>query len=99
MDNVFLLIAALLSGVPALLYCAPRIRLLNIVNYDGPASVERINRHAAVRLLVPVGVSSGCAYIAGTRPTWLVPLLFPAMLSILVAVVWIAAGVTRLGTR
>lgn len=99
MDNVFLLIAALLSAIAALLHCAPRLRLLNFVSYDGPASVARINRYAAARLLLPVGVSVGCAYTAGMRPEWLAPLLFPTMLSILAAVIWIAAGVTRLDTR
>lgn len=99
MDKVFLLIAALLSGIAALLYCAPRLRLLNFVSYDAPASVVRINRYAAARLLLPVGVSAGCAYIAGMRPELTVPLLFPTMISILAAVVWIAAGVTRLKDR
>lgn len=99
MDNIFLLMAALLSGVAALLYFVPRLRLLNFVNYDAPASAVRINRYAAVRLLLPVVVSAGCACIAGMRPELTVPLLFPTMISILAAVVWIAAGVTRLDGR
>lgn len=99
MDNIFLLMAALLSGIAALLYVAPRLRLLNFVNYDAPASVVRINRCAAVRLLLPVGVSAGCAYVAGMRPELTVPLIFPTILSILAAVVWIAAGLTPLDKR
>ena len=95
MAKIFLLIGVLLSGVAALLYFAPTLRLLNFVDYDAPSSVVRINRYAAPRLLLPVGVSGGCAYIAVERPELAVPLLFPTILSILAAVVWIAAGLTR----
>lgn len=96
MAKIFLLIGVLLSGVAALLYFAPTLRLLNFVDYDAPASVVRINRYAAPRLLLPVGVSAGCAYITVGRPELALPLLFPTMISILGAVVWIAAGLTRL---
>lgn len=96
MTKIFLLIGLLFSGVAALLYFAPRLRLLNFVDYDASSSVVRINRYAAPRLLVPVGVSAGCAYIAGIRPELALPLLFPVMISILAAVVWIAAGLSRL---
>lgn len=96
MTKIFLLIGLLFSGVAALLYFAPRLRFLNFVDYDASSSVVRINRYAAPRLLVPVGVSAGCAYIAGIRPELALPLLFPVMISILAAVVWIAAGLSRL---
>ncbi|BDT57334.1 hypothetical protein MasN3_08280 [Massilia varians] len=56
----------------------------------------RINRYAAPRLLLPVGVSAGCAYLAGMWPELALPLLFPVMISILAAVVWISAGLSRL---
>jgi hypothetical protein len=96
MAKIFLFIGVLFSGIAGLLYFAPRLRLLNFVDYDTPSSVVRINRYAAPRLLLPVGVSVGCAYIAGMRQELAVPLLFPTIISILVAVVWIAAGLTRL---
>lgn len=99
MAKVYLFIGVLLLGIAALLYFLPKRRLLNFVDYDGPVSVVRINRHAAPRLLLPVAVSAGCAYIVETRPELAVPLLFPTILSILVAVVWIAAGLTRLKDR
>lgn len=96
MTKIFLLIGVLFSGVAALLYFAPRLRLLNFVDYDAPSSVVRINRYAAPRLLLPVGVGAGCAYLAGMWPELALPLLFPVMISILAAVVWISAGLSRL---
>jgi len=96
MAKIFLLIGVLLSGVAALLYFVPTLRLLNFVDYDAPSSVVRINRYAAPRLFLPVGMSAGCAYFVGGRPELALPLLFPTMISILAAVVWIAAGLTRL---
>ena len=96
MAKIFLLIGVLLSGIAALLYFVPKRRTLNFVDYDAPASVVRINRYAAPRLLLPAGVSAGCAYAVAMRPELAVPLLFPMMISILAAVVWIAAGLTRL---
>lgn len=98
MANIFLLIAALLLGIAVLLYAVPRLRILNFVNYGAAASATRINRYAAVRLLLPVVVSAGSAYIAAMRPELTVPLVFPVMISILAAVIWIAAGLTRLQT-
>lgn len=95
MPVVFLLIALVLSGMAALLYFAPHRKILNFVNYDATQSAAAINRYAAARLLLPVSVSLGCAGLAAIRPEWIVPLLFPAIISILGAVVWIAAGVTR----
>lgn len=98
MPNVFLLIALLLAGMAALLCFVPKLKILNFVNYQASASVSRINRYAAVRLLLPVGASLACAYAVEIRPELLVPLVFPVMISILAAVVWIAAGLARLGT-
>lgn len=96
MSGIFLIIGALLLGIPALLYFSPNLKILNFVNYDGSQSVSRINRYAAVRLLVPACVFLTCSYIVQTQPKLAVPLLFPGIISILVAVVWIAAGVARL---
>jgi hypothetical protein len=69
---------------------------LPVVDYDGPVSIVRINRYAAPRLLLPVAVSAECAYIVEMRPELAVPLLFPTIISILAAVVWIAARLTGL---
>ncbi len=99
MANIYLFIGVLFLGIAALLYFLPKRRILNFVDYDGQASIVRINRHAAPRLLLPVAVSAGCAYIVDMRPELAVPLLFPTIISILVAVVWISAGLTRLKDR
>lgn len=96
MSGIFLLIALALLGIAALLYFAPNLRLLNFVTYDSASSVIRINRYAASRLLLPVLVFLTCAYVAEIRAELAVPLFFPCMISILLAVVWIAAGVGRL---
>ncbi|WP_313029279.1 hypothetical protein [Massilia alkalitolerans] len=99
MANIYLFIGVLFLGIVALLYLLPQRRILNFVDYDGQASIVRINRHAAPRLLLPVAVSAGCAYIVEMRPELAVPLLFPTIISILAAVVWISAGLTRLKSR
>ena len=96
MSNIFLLITLLLLGIVVLLYVAPHWKVLNFVDYEGAPSPVRINRYAARRLLFPVGVSAGCAYAADMRPELLVPLIFPTIISILGAVVWISAGLSRL---
>ncbi len=92
----FLLIAMILLAAAALLYFAPQRKLLNIVDYDAVPSPARVNRYAAVRLLIPAAASAACAGMAALRPDLTVVLIFPAMVAILVAVVWIAAGVYRL---
>jgi len=97
MSAVFLVIALLLFGITVLLIAAGDRTLLNFVDYDAAQSAARINRYAAARLLLPVAVNAGCAWITATRPQLAVPLLFLTPLSILGAVVWIAAGVHRLG--
>jgi len=93
---VFLFIALILFGIAAILYFAPHLKILNIVDYESARSPDAINRYAAARLLIPASVSLGAAFIAGIRPDLMVPLIFLLMTSILVAVVWIAAGVNRL---
>lgn len=96
MPELFLFIALLLLGIAASLYFAPNLKILNFINYDSSHSVIQINRYAATRMLIPVIVSFTCFYIAENRPELTVPLIFSDIISILVAVVWIAAGVTRL---
>ena len=98
MSEVFLVIALILFGLVILLSTAADRRLLNFVDYDTAPTPARINRHAAVRLLLPVCVNAGCAWAAARHPELTVPLLFLTPLSILGAVVWIAAGVGRLQT-
>lgn len=75
MAKLFLLIAVFLSGIAALLYFVPRLRILNIVNDETPESAMRINRYVVPRLLVPVGLSAGCACLVALRPELAVPLL------------------------
>ena len=96
MREVLIAIALLLSGIAVLLLIAGDRKLLNFVDYGHAQSATRINRYAAARLLLPVAVNVGCTWIATTRPQLAVPLLFLTPLSILGAVVWIAAGVSRL---
>ena len=97
MPEIFLVIALVLFAITVLLFTAGDRKLLNFVDYSAASTVARINRHAAVRLLLPVAVNAGCAWIAATRPQLAVPLLFLTPLSILGTVVWICAGMQRLG--
>lgn len=99
MSEVFMVIALVLSAITVLLLIAGDRKLLNFVDYGTAQSAARINRYAAVRLLLPVGVNAGCAWIAATRLQLAVPLLFLTPVSILCAVVWIAAGIQRLAKR
>jgi hypothetical protein len=96
MPEVFLLIALVLFAITVLLFTAGDRKLLNFVDYSAAQTVARINRYAAVRLLPPVAVNAGCAWIAAMRPQLAVSLLFLTPLSILGAVVWISAGMHRL---
>jgi hypothetical protein len=95
MPEVFLTIALILLGLAILLRFAGERRLLNFVDYAA-APAARINRHAALRLLLPACVNAGCAWAAARHPQLTVPLLFLTPLSILGTVVWIGAGVHRL---
>jgi len=97
MSDVFLAIALLLLGISILLALAGNRTLLNFVDYGTAPAAAQVNRYAAARLLLPVAVNAGCAWIAAARPQLAVPLLFLTPLSILGAVVWIAAGMHRLG--
>lgn len=99
MSEVFLVIAAILLGLVILLTTFADRRLLNFADYGTTQTPVRINRHAAVRLLLPVCVNAGCAWAATTRPELAVPLLFLTPLSILATVVWIAAGIGRLQAK
>lgn len=96
MYDIFLIIALLLVLLAALLYFASGLRLLNFVDYGSQDAVRRLNRYAAVRLLLPVAVNMGCAWLATLRPGLAVPLLFLTPVSILCAVVWIGAGVNQI---
>ena len=96
MSEVFLVIALILFGLVILLYTAADRRLLNFVDYGTALSPARINRHAAVRLLLPVCVNAGCAWAAARHPELSVPLLFLTPLSILGTVIWIGTGAGRL---
>jgi hypothetical protein len=96
MSEVFLVVALILLAIAALLYTAGNRQLLNFVDYGSAQSAARINRYAAARLLLPVCVNAGCAWAAAMHPQLAVPLLFLTPISILGAVVWIAAGVHRL---
>ena len=96
MPDIFLSIALLLLALAGLLHTARNRRLLNFVDYGPAQAVARINRYAAARLLLPATVNAACAWIAAMWPQLAVPLLLLTPLSILGAVVWIAAGVHRL---
>jgi Ca2+/H+ antiporter len=96
MSQAFLLIALLLFGIAALLTFAGDRKLLNFVDYGAAQRAARINSFVAARLLVPALVNVGCAYIAEIRPALAVPLIFLTPVSILCAVVWVAAGIDRL---
>jgi len=98
MSEIFLVIALLVAGIAALLYMASDRKLLNFVDYGAAQAPACINRYAARRLLLPVAVNLACAWLAAAQPQLAVPLLFLTPLSILGAVVWIAAGVSRLKT-
>ena len=96
MSGIFLVIALLVAGIAVLLVATGERKLLNFVDYGAAQAPARINRYAARRLLLPVAVNLACAWLAVARPQLTVPLLFLTPLSILGAVVWIAAGVARL---
>ena len=51
--------------------------------------------YAAARLLMPALVSLACAYAVRQRPDLVLPLIFVVMLSLLAAVIWIAAGASK----
>lgn len=92
MPEIFLIIACILVLIVALLCFAPQRRLLNFVDYGSDRAVERLNRYAAMRLVLAIVVNLGCACAAFVWPEYTLALLFLAPLSILGVVVWVAAG-------
>ena len=99
MPNVFLILSLVFLVISALLYFAPHLKLLNFVEYGSNADAARLNRYAAVRLLLPVAVSVLCGYIVALRHNLTVPLFFLVELAILATVVWINAGISRFPHR
>ena len=98
MHHPFLLFTAIFLVLAIVLYAAPGRKLLNFVDYPAaPSAVMRLNRYAAPRLALPALVNLGCAWGVAEWPRLLVPLIFLTPVSVLVAVIWIAAGVKRVG--
>jgi hypothetical protein len=96
MPEIFLFIGLLLLSISALLYLMPNRKILNFVNYDTDQTTGTINRYAALRLLLPAFVFMTGSFFVQTRAELAVPLVFASIISVLIAVVWIAAGVNRL---
>lgn len=96
MSDIFLLIGLLLLSICAVLYLMPNLKILNFVDYGTDTTAGMINRYASVRLLLPAFVFMAGSFFVQARPELALPLFFPSLISILVSVVWIAAGVTRL---
>ena len=98
MGHPFLLFAAIFLILSIVLYAAPGRQLLNFVHYPATQDqVVRLNRYAALRLMLPVLVNLGCAWVVARRRGLMVPLIFLTPLSVLGVVVWIAAGARRFG--
>ncbi|MEW6022283.1 MAG: hypothetical protein AB1807_09095 [Pseudomonadota bacterium] len=99
MPEIFLIIAGVLALIVALLTLAPQLRVLNFVDYRSDRAVVRLNRYAAARLAVPIVVNLGSACVAFAWPEYTLPLVFLAPVSILSAVIWIAAGANGVNLR
>ena len=99
MSEIFLLIGLLLLCICAVLYLIPNLKILNFVAYGTDQTPRKINRYASVRLFLPGFVFTAASFFVQAQPELAVPLFFPSIISILVSVVWIAAGVTRLGAE
>ena len=98
MGHPLLLFAAIFLILSIVLYAAPGRKLLNFVHYPAARDqVARLNRYAALRLLLPALVNLGCAWLVAGRPGLMVPMIFLTPLSVLGVVVWIAAGARRFG--
>lgn len=98
MGHPFLLFAAIFLILSVVLYVAPERKLLNFVHYPAAQDqVARLNRYAALRLLLPALVNLGCAWVVAGRPGLMVPMIFLTPLSVLGVVIWIAAGARRFG--
>jgi hypothetical protein len=94
MPEIFLLIGLLLLSICMVLYFMPNLKILNFIDYGSDQTAGKINRYASVRLLLPTVVFIAGSFFAQARPELAVALLFPSIISILISVVWIAAGVT-----
>jgi hypothetical protein len=99
MSGIFMLIGLFLLFICAVLYLMPNSKILNFVAYGTDQTQRKINRYASVRLLLPGFVFTAASFFLQARPELAVPLFFPGIISIMVSVVWIAAGVTRLGAE
>lgn len=98
MSHPFWLLATIFFILGAVLYAAPGRKLLNFVHYPAAQDhVVRLNRYAALRLLLPALVNLGCAWAVAERPVLMVPMIFLTPLSVMGVVVWIAAGARRFG--
>ncbi|AWL07250.1 hypothetical protein ACFOHT_27165 [Massilia oculi] len=98
MSHPFLLFATIFLILAIVLYAAPGRRLLNFVHYPAAQhQVARLNRYAALRLMLPALINLGCAWAVVERPSLMVPMIFLTPLSVLGVVVWIAAGARRFG--
>jgi len=99
MQDIFLVLALVFAFVAALLFFAPHRKLLNFVDYGPNDAVRRLNRYAAVRLLIPLLVNLGCHFVAARRPELTVPLVFLTPLSVLCVVVWVGVGAGRMAAQ
>lgn len=99
MPDIFLILALIFAVIAGLLFFAADRKLLNFVDYGQGEAVRRLNRYAALRMLVPVAVSLLCSVIAGARPALTVPLLFLTPIAVLCVVVWVGVGAGRLARQ
>lgn len=96
MPDIFLILALIFALIAGLLFFAPGWRLLNFVDYGPGDAVRRLNRYAAIRLLIPLLVSLGCRFVAARRPELTVPLIFLVPFSVMCVVVWVGVGAGRM---
>jgi hypothetical protein len=75
----------------------PALKTLNFVDYESVQDTRQLNRQASLQFLIPAFVSFVCAYLAHTNPKLSVPVLFLSIISILGAVISIAARTSRRG--
>jgi len=92
MVNVHLLIAFLMGLCVAAFRFGGGRPLLNTVDYSTIADARAFNRFVAARMTLPLAVSLGNAWFTAQHPFLLVPLIFLFWISLLVVVIWIAAG-------
>lgn len=97
MAGLYLFFGVLFVGISAVLYFFPGFKTLNFVDYESVQDTRQLNRHASLQFLIPAFVSFVCAYLAHTHPKLFVPVLFLSIISILGAVISIAARTSRRG--